>query len=228
MRLIKTLAAGALLSSMSLACFAAPILTFEELDHKQQVADTYLGLTFGADAVGVKGANVPPPVPVDAGRFIKAPSGVTALTILDDLDNDGAYSFLVSVDGGFESGLTFSYATQTGPGNTGSVQLFRENGAPVKDGLLGLASLTQDFCDQDAGGQLVCNWKETGIYGFEGTAYSVLFTFDAPGLLFIDDLAFGAADPGNNVPEPASLALALAAAGAAALTRRRKVAATAA
>ncbi len=226
MRLIKTLAAGALLSSLSLASFAGPSLDFEGVGNGNEVVDFYSskGITFGKNAVAFVSAKE---IGAFGGLFTNTPSPSTAITVLTAPDDDN-FSFLINVTGGFQSSLGLSFGTQRGA--SGEVTLYSE--ADGKGNTIGFEELfqadgAQSNCKDQVLGDLICVWTLADI-SFSGTAYSVRVSSSAPGLMFIDNMRFGAADTGNNVPEPASLALALAAAGAAALTRRRKVAATAA
>ncbi len=222
MRLIKTLAAGAL-SSLSLACAAGTTLSFEGVGDLANPGNLYAGYTFSSNAFGLVAVGAG-----GSGRFVTAsmPSQSTALgfTSTDPFD----ISFIINVTGGFQDSLNFFYSNIRG--TTGIVELFSElNGAGSKVGpTLTLGSIDQRDCpllpNQEAG---ICRWNDEGLL-FSGTAYSVRISALGGSDLFFDDMRFGAADPGNNVPEPASLALALAAAGAAALTRRRKLAAKAA
>lgn len=240
MRLIKTLAAGALLSSLSLACVAGTTMTFEGVGESKPVGSFYSGFNFVGNvasimAIGTTDANGTP----GSGRFAQfrengnqaMPSWSTALVVADmgaasSPDDPDYLSFVINIEGGFTSSLSLFYSNLQGTG-TGFVEVLGEN-----DQLLGafnLGIISQEGCSAytSNGQDGVCRWEQAKITDFSGTAYSVRITADAFSDLFIDNLSFGPAGAGNNVPEPASLALALAAFGAAALTRRRKPAASA-
>lgn len=220
MRLIKTLTAS-VLSSLSLACVAGSTLTFEGVGDLQTVGSFYAdkGISFGGDAYGIVSV-----VSNGSGRFKNTPSGSTALTLIS---NDEDVSFIVNISAGFQSELDLWFSTQRG--GAGEIRLYDQInglGNELTAAPLALDPVSQTGCVDPVFGAMICQWRETGI-SFQGTAYSLRISGSAEGLLFIDNLRLGAADS-NNVPEPASLALALAGVGAAALTRRRKAAVTAA
>lgn len=225
MRLIKTLAAGAL-SSLSLACFAGPTLDFEGVGNGKQVLDFYAGqgITFDKNAVAFVSAKT---IGALGGLFTNTPSPSTAITVLTGPDDDN-FSFLINITGGFQTSLGLSFGTQRGA--FGDVTLYSEadgKGNAIRFEELLQAEDAQRDCKDQVFGDLICVWTLADI-DFSGTAYSVRVSSSAAGLMFIDNMRFGTAEPGNNVPEPASLALALAAAGAVALSRRRKPATNAA
>jgi hypothetical protein len=133
----------------------------------------------------------------------------------------GAETYM-NVTGGFDTGFSFFYSA---PFNTGSVSVY--------DGFNGTGNVLATFAlpltsSTCTGVGQFCPFEAAGV-SFSGTALSVAFAGVANQIVF-DDVTFGSSnpgDPGNQVPEPASLALvsiALLGAGVASSRRRRRAA----
>lgn len=210
MRLIKTVAA--LMLAGGTAAFAGPVLDFEGVGNLVRVGDFYkadYGITFGDNAWGLVSRSAG-----GLGPFVNTPSPDTAMGLFTDPrgETQGTASFLVNVAGGFESSFNLSYITNE---TSGSIQLFDAQNALLAS--FNLDNIDQTGCDP----QTLCKWGTQGG-SFSGRAYSVLIT-GGNGLMYFDDLELGSTTPPGRLPEPGSMALALAGFGAAAWgVRRRK------
>jgi PEP-CTERM motif len=219
MRLIKAVVAISLVAG-AMAAWAGPTLNFDDLIKPNadgeylpiQVKEAYaaLGVGFGDGAWAYASASADP---ANGGNFINTPSGNTAIGL-----PDASTSFVINLSKGFGTSLLLQYTT-----NQSALQIDIYSALNGQGQLLGssgaLAVPQPDAC----GGLLMCEW-DTADVRFSGEAFSVRIS-GTPFAVFLDNLSFGdlAVDPPVDVPEPASLALALAGFGAAALsTRRRK------
>ena len=139
-----------------------------------------------------------------------------ALWLVEDptkTSTNTAKSLTISLADGFIDAMSFVYSGSVAFPNL-QVHAFDAAGRELG---LGLNGLTAAACS----GFIFCNWSGTVSLSFTGVARSVTFTA-VDGTVLLDDLSFTtpATTPGN-LPEPASIALALGALGGLAWSRRR-------
>ena len=207
--------------------YAAPaaadviVLDFEGLDDLEAIGGFYnggtsengnsgtdFGIEFSADTLAI--------IDEDAGGSGNFGNEPSPDTVLFFLEGDRA---VMNVAAGFEDGFSFFYTTLT------------ENAfVNVYSGLDGtgdiLATLTlgpnSQNCTGDPNGQF-CNFEAIGAT-FAGVAFSVAFGGVANQVAF-DDITFGSAVAGGEIPIPGAIPLFLTgAAGITALRRRRAAA----
>ena len=213
------LVAGGLLTQMS--AMAAPIvLDFEGVGALALINGFYNG---GTDILGNSGVNygiqfrsalslIDTDVDVSGGGdFANEPSPSTVM-FFSDLE-------VLNYAPGFDTGFSFFYSSST----AATVNVY--DGLDGTGNLIGSLALAAQFdqnCTGDPSGSF-CNWTAIGV-AFDGLAKSIDFggTVNQTGY---DDITFGSATPGgggNQVPEPASLALlGLGLAGFSFLRRRK-------
>jgi hypothetical protein len=123
-------------------------------------------------------------------------------------------SVTMSIADGFD-GLSFLYSGSATAINL-SVHVYDATGAELG---VGLTDLTGASCTQ----YQFCNWSSPITLNFTGVARSVVFSALDQGVL-LDDIIFKTPTSTGNLPEPASVALALGALGALGWSRKRKAA----
>ena len=208
-------------SSMSMTgqqALAAPItMTFEGVGDYASVNQFYNG---GADSRGNAGVNYGVSfsptslgtIDVDAGgsgNIANEPSGDTALFFLS-----GAAATM-NVAAGFDTGFSFYYSS----GASGFVNVY--SGLNATGSLLATINLTSNIsgCAGDPNGAF-CRFTAIGVT-FNGIAHSVDFGGTANQIAF-DNITIGSETAGPpDVPEPASLALAMIGLAGLAATRGR-------
>ena len=220
MRAKSKLLALALAAALQPAVADVVRLDFEDFTGFVELGSRYsasAGLTFGSNAWGVRAFDQPNPC---AGtiRFQPLSNGSPncgALLLAEDAGGGfGAdtLSFKISSDFGFVNSISFGFALGTDAG--AKVDVLDANGNSL---LPTLGDLGGDACSN---GYFFCDWK-TQILSFSGVAYSIVFSARDQGLM-LDDLTLTTdLPPSTDLPEPASIALAVAALAAAGWTRRR-------
>lgn len=223
MRLIIKAVAASSLAAASFASQAGAVLNFDsyaDAPKTAAVGKSIKGFEFGANgyfATSQWDAN-------GLGNFADAPSGFGALMLSSNPDfpsGGGNIDLVINVTNGFSSKFWLSWATSSA--GSGVVRIFDGLNGRDKSGgdnaLFTVQLLSTGACD----GNVACNWRDNGIdTGFAVNAYSLRIT-GSDSNIFFDNMSFGdAVDTGNNVPEPGSLALALAGFGAAAWGVRRR------
>lgn len=200
MKLAALLAVGMFAASAS----AAPIvLDFEGVGNLAAINDFYNG---GTDSQGHSGTNYGISFTSSAlalldsdaggsGNIANEPSGNTSMFFLSG-------SAILNRALGFDTGFSFFYSSST----AAVVNVYE--GLNATGALLGSINLTAQYdannCQGDPTGGF-CNFSAAGL-SFAGTAHSIDFGGTANQIVF-DDITFGAAVPGADVPEPGTLAL---------------------
>jgi len=199
-KLAALLAAGMFAASAS----AAPIvLDFEGVGNLASINNFYNG---GTDSKGNSGTNYGISFTSSAlalgdsdaggsGNIANEPSGNTSMFFLSG-------SAILNRALGFDTGFSFFYSSST----SAVVNVYE--GLNATGALLGSINLTAQYdgnnCHGDPNGAF-CNFSAAGL-SFAGIAHSIDFGGTANQIVF-DDITFGAAEPGANVPEPGTLAL---------------------
>jgi hypothetical protein len=148
------------------------------------------GISFGSGALGC--------IDSDAGGSCNIANEPTADTIMFFADGNGILDF----SAGFDTGLSFFYTSSLDT----TIKVY--SGLNLTGTLLGSIDISNNHqgnnCVGDPNGQF-CNW-DIGSLNFSGTAYSIDFggTFNS---VAFDNLTFGSANPGTEVPEPSTLAI---------------------
>jgi hypothetical protein len=212
------IAAGGLLGGISTANAAVIVLDFEGLQDFEAVKEFYNG---GVGSLGSAGTNYgvsfsPATLAIidtdagGSGNFANEPSPDTIMFFLNA--NDAILNFAA----GFDTGFSFFYSSST----AASVNVYDDvNATGNLLASLNLSAQGFDNCTGDPTGSF-CNWTPIGV-AFAGIAKSIDFggTADQTGF---DDITFGSSTPGQQVPEPTSLALlGLGLAGLGFVRRRR-------
>lgn len=199
-------------SLLSLACLLAAsnasafVLDFEGVGNGASINNFYNG---GTDSAGNSGTNYGASfstaslalIDSDAGgggNFANEPSPDTIMFFTN------ANNAILNFAAGFDTGFSFFYTSST----SASVNVYDDVGGTGN--LLATLNLTAQYTDNCTGDPAgtFCNWTAAGV-AFAGIAKSIDFGGTASQTGF-DDITFGSAtagDPGNAVPEPASLAL---------------------
>jgi hypothetical protein len=196
---------------LSLACLLAAtnasafVLDFEGLGNAAAINNFYNGGTDSLGNIGVNygvqfGSNALAVIDQDAGgtgNIANEPSPSTVMFFLTG-------SAVLNYAPGFDTGFSFFYSSA----QAATVNVY--DGLNATGNLLASLNLSAQFgnnCGGDPTGAF-CNWTAVGA-SFAGTAKSVDFGGTVNQVAY-DDITFGSAtagDPGNAVPEPASLAL---------------------
>lgn len=197
---------------------ALPTLTFEGIGDYESVSMFYNGGTDSSGNSGVNyGVSFSPSsmatIDSDAGgsgNIANEPSGNTVMFF-----TSGAAATM-NVAAGFDTGLSFFYSSPS----TGFVNVY--SGLNATGSLLTTINLTRnlDGCVGDPNGDF-CRFTPVGIT-FSGTAHSVDFRGTVNFIAF-DNITIGSEVAGtpNDVPEPASVSLALIGFAALSAARRR-------
>lgn len=210
MKTLTKIAAVLALSGAAAAAHAAPIvLDFEGVGDLNPVGNFYagLGVEFSPATLAIVDADAG-----GTGNFANEPSADTIMFFLD------ANNAILNYAAGFTTGFSFFYTSSL----AASVNVYDDiNGMGNLLGSLNLVAQNTQNCSGDPSGTF-CNWSAIGV-DFAGVAKSINFGGTANQVGF-DDITFGSSTPGNQVPEPATLALVgLALAGMAAIRRRRAI-----
>lgn len=220
MRATSTLLALALTAAFQPAMADVVSLGFNDLPTNNPLVGIQLNNRYSTQGVEFAGAawGVVSRTCNSAGwPFIAHDNSCGALLLAADADGSpsGRQSFTINFAEGFVAGSSFFYSASLDSGLT--VSLF--------DGLNGtgrgtaLSGFGASSCG--LGGVSFCNWTKFDITDFQGVGRSMVVTANDQTFM-LDDLNLVSATPGpGNVPEPASLALAVAALGALAWSRKR-------
>jgi hypothetical protein len=185
------------------SAFAAPIvLNFEGIGDFAQILDFYnggtdsqghsgsnYGISFGPNALGLIDADNG-----GSGNFANEPSPNTVMFFTSG-------SAILNNAAGFDTGFSFFYTSST----TAVVNVYSGlNATGTLLGSINLVAQSGDNCSGDPTGAF-CNFSAAGL-AFAGIAHSIDFGGTVNQIAF-DDITFGSATPGGEVPEPGTLAL---------------------
>lgn len=195
-------------------------LDFEDFTGFVELGSRYsasAGLTFSPNAWGVRALDRPNPC---AGtiRFQPLANGSPncgALLLAEDAGGtfgSDTLSFKISSDFGFVNSISFAFALGTNA--VAKVDVLDANGNSL---LPTLGDLAGNACSN---GYFFCDWEKKTVE-FSGVASSIVFSAKDQGLMLDDLVLTTDLPPSTDLPEPASIALALGALVAAGWTRRR-------
>ena len=185
------------------SAFAAPIvLNFEGIGNGAQILDFYNG---GTDSQGHSGVNYGISFGPNALGLIDADAGGSGNIANEPSPSTVMYfssgSAILNNAAGFDTGFSFFYTSAT----TAVVNVY--SGLNATGTLLGSINLVAQYnsnCSGDPTGAF-CNFSPAGL-AFAGVAHSIDFGGTVNQIAF-DDITFGSATPGGDVPEPGTLAL---------------------
>lgn len=212
MRATSKLLALALTAALQPAIAGVVPLTFEDIkatndnDGYVELKDRYIkdGIVFSGAAVGL----VRRSTACDGeASFVPRVDGCVALAL------DGGNSFTLKFSKGFIAGTSLYYSALADAGVT--ITLFKDENATEE--ITRVGGLTEANC---AGSARFCNWDLLTL-SFSGVAHSLVVN-GLDQTLMLDDFSFvpAASTPGQ-LPEPASLVLAISALGALGWARKR-------
>ena len=221
MRTTSKFLAIALTATVQSAMAGAVFLDFEDVTVTEKLTNQYAskGVTVSGDAwtATSEACNYGPTQEPGDVSFVRSGS-CGALYIAKDPTNTlekpvQSRSLTFSSTDGFVDALSFVFASSSKDSNL-SVHAFDAAGKELGLGLTGMNGVA-------CGGFIFCNWSQSMTLSFTGVARTIVFSaLDETALL--DDLSFKTAEPGNGqLPEPASVALALGALAGLGWTRRR-------
>jgi hypothetical protein len=185
------------------SAFAAPIvLNFEGVGNGAQILNFYNG---GTDSQGHGGVNYGISFGPNALGLIDADAGGTGNIANEPSPSTVMFfssgSAILNNAAGFDTGFSFFYTSAT----NAVVNVY--SGLNATGTLLGSINLVAQYnsnCSGDPTGAF-CNFSPAGL-AFAGLAHSIDFGGTVNQIAF-DDITFGSATPGGDVPEPGTLAL---------------------
>ncbi|RTL34442.1 MAG: PEP-CTERM sorting domain-containing protein [Burkholderiales bacterium] len=209
MRTTSKFLAVALTASLQSAMAGTIPLNFEDLTTLSKLNGNYHGVNISGSAWGGTSEVCNGDI-----SFLRAGScGALWLAVDPTQRKTGKLeSLTMSIADGFE-GLSFLYSGNATLINL-SVHVYDAAGAELGIGLTGLTG-------QSCANYQFCNWSQPITLNFTGLARSVTFSALDQAVL-LDDLTFKTPSTTGRLPEPTSVALALAALGGLAWSRKRK------